>query len=154
VHKVKTLLIRTLVVLLSIVSVLADGPAPDKAKEWTYGPYDGIRSERPSPTPEIYPPIIQIPPSERRQILIYRGTRPEAVELSEEAIVRPTGKNIVMPSAHFDAAAKKIRAGMDSSQIIEVLGQPKEIKTEKGWTEWSYATNSQTRAVKRGGEFW
>ena len=73
--------------LLSVAGVFADGAAPDKPKEWPYGPYDKLNPKFPlAPKTEVY--IVQPPPAERAKILIYRGTQPE--------VVAPTTTNTVV----------------------------------------------------------
>ena len=83
----KLLLVATLFASLSVAGVLADGAAPDKAKEWPYGPYDKLhRDSLLPPKNEII--IIPSPPPERRRILIYRGTQHE--------VVQPTNTNTIL----------------------------------------------------------
>ena len=72
---------------LSVAGVVADGAAPDKPKEWPYGPYDKLHRDSPF-TQKNEIPIIRSPAPARGQILIYRGTQPE--------IVAPTTTNTIV----------------------------------------------------------
>jgi hypothetical protein len=74
---------------LSVAGVLADGAAPNIAKEWPYGPYDKLHRDAPIIRKNEIP-IILSPPPARGQILIYRGTQPEVV-------VPPTTNTVVAP---------------------------------------------------------
>jgi hypothetical protein len=78
---------------LSVAGVFADGAAPDKAKEWPYGPYDKLHRDPPlTPKNETtimhFSPPARFPPATRGQILIYRGTQPE--------VVQPTTTNTIV----------------------------------------------------------
>jgi len=64
---------------LSVAGVFADGAAPDKPKEWPYGPYDKLHRDPPH-TPKNEPQIFRFPPAERARILIYRGIQQEVVQ--------------------------------------------------------------------------
>jgi hypothetical protein len=81
---------------LSVAGVFADSAAPDKPKEWPYGPYDKLHRD-PSLIQKNEIPVILSPPPARRQILIYRGTQQEVVHPTTTTNIVIAPKSVLPP---------------------------------------------------------
>ena len=54
--------------------------------------------------------------------------------------VKPTERNVFLPSTEFNAQlkAQSVKEGMDMPQVMQILGQPKEIRLDSDLELWFY----------------
>ena len=79
-----------MLVLLPATVALADSAVTNKAKGWPYGPYDKLYPNPPVIEKSKPSVIIRTAPAEHKEIIIYRGTQPGAVDgVVTNAIVPP-----------------------------------------------------------------